>query len=178
MRRGGTCLALSRHVETQRETPGELSLQVESPAFGANGTIPIEHTGDGADVSPPLRWSRLPPETRSIALLVEDPDAPNPEAPRMTFVHWIVVGIPPTLTGFPAGRVPDGAVEGKNDFGVVGWKGPKPPVGRHRYFFKVFALDIALEREGITKPELLSAMKGHILARGELIGTYESPHRH
>jgi Raf kinase inhibitor-like YbhB/YbcL family protein len=161
-------------TSTQR-TP--LTLQVSSTAFDANGSIPAQHTGEGEDIAPPLSWSTPPPGTKSIAFMVEDPDAPDPRAPVRTFVHWIVTGIPATPTSFSGGnRLPDGAVPGTNDWGERTWMGPMPPVGRHRYFFKVFALDIALAAPGITKLELLAAMKGHILAQGEVVGTYEKAH--
>lgn len=145
------------------------SLRVASPAFRANGSIPAEHTSDGADVPPQLAWSSPPPGTKSIAILVEDPDAPR----GRTWVHWIVTGISPTQTTLDGNHLPSGATVGVNDWGQRSWMGPNPPDGRHRYFFKVFALDIALAAPNMRKPELLAAMKGHILARGELIGTYE-----
>lgn len=156
-------------------TVGSRPLRVTSDAFGANGSIPIEHTPLGADVAPPLAWGEVPPGTRSVAILVEDPDAP-----RRIFVHWIVVGIPPGVTGLPAGGVlPEGAAHGINDYGNAGWNGPNPPSGRHRYFFRVFALDINLEKSGLTKTDLMAAMKGHVLAQGELIGTFDkSGHAH
>lgn len=154
-----------------------LTLRVSSPAFGPNGSIPIEHTGEGQDVAPGLAWSPPPAGTKSVAILVEDPDAPNPAAPQRTWVHWVVTGIPPTVTSLRGGStLPAQAVVGTNDWGERRWRGPMPPIGRHRYFFKVYALDIALSAPGITKLELLAAMKGHILAQGELIGTYERAH--
>jgi Raf kinase inhibitor-like YbhB/YbcL family protein len=165
-------------MQAQTETHKmPLTLQVESPAFGMNGSIPAEFTADGADVAPPLSWSTPPSGTRSIAILVDDPDAPNPAAPTKTHVHWIVTGIPATTTTLPGGNaLPDGATMGTNDWGKRAWMGPNPPIGRHRYFFKVYALDIPLTAKGLmTKPELLAAIKGHILAQGELIGTYEKP---
>ena len=151
--------------------PTELSLVVRSPAFGANGNIPIEFTSDGDNVPPPLVWERVPEDTRSIAIICEDPDAPT-----RVFTHWIVVGIPATETRFDPATPPPGAQYGKNDHGTIGWYGPNPPDGRHRYFFKVFALDINLDKPNLTKQELYAAMKGHILARGEIIGTYEKLH--
>ncbi len=155
--------------------PSKRTLNVTSPAFGANGTIPIEHTADGDDIAPPLAWGAAPPGTRSFAILVEDPDAP-----RKIFVHWIVVGIPPEVTELPAGgELPEGAVHGTNDSGDEGWSGPNPPDGRHRYVFRVFALDNRPNAPGMTKPDLMSAIKGHVLAQGELIGTYDkSGHAH
>jgi Raf kinase inhibitor-like YbhB/YbcL family protein len=150
-----------------------LTLRVESSAFGMNGSIPMEYTAEGADVAPPLSWSAPPPGTKAIAILVEDPDAPNPDAPTRTWVHWIVTGIPASVTEIDGEALPGAAAVGTNDWGNAAWGGPNPPVGRQRYFFKLFALDIALRSPGMTKPELLAAIKGHILAQGELIGTYE-----
>jgi Raf kinase inhibitor-like YbhB/YbcL family protein len=147
-------------------------LQVSSSAFGNGSSIPVQFTAEGDDVAPPLSWSPPPPGTKSIAILVEDPDAPNPDAPTHTFVHWIVTGIPAVINSLD-GALPDGAVAGTNDGGERGWMGPNPPIGRHRYCFRVFALDIDLHGHGMTKSELLAAMKGHVLAQGELIGTYE-----
>lgn len=154
--------------------PTTRTITVTSDAFGANGTIPLEHTADGDNIAPPLAWSNVPPGTRSIAILVEDPDAP-----RRIFVHWVVVGIPPDVTELPAGgELPEGAVHGTNDYGNQGWDGPNPPSGRHRYVFRVFALDNVPDKPGMTKQDLMSAIKGHTLAEGELIGTYDKSPRH
>jgi Raf kinase inhibitor-like YbhB/YbcL family protein len=150
-------------------------LTVSSPAFEHGSTIPAQFTAEGDDIPPPLAWSPPPPGTRSVALLVEDPDAPNPDAPTRTFVHWIVTGIPAAVTSI-TGELPTGAVPGTNDLGDHAWAGPNPPIGRHRYFFRLFALDIELVAPGITKLELLAAIRGHVLAQGELIGTYERAH--
>ena len=153
------------------------TLRVSSPAFGANESIPADFTSDGTDVPPPLAWSAPPPGTKSIAILVEDPDAPDPAAPKRTWVHWLVTGIAPTTTTLSAAELPKGALQGLNDWGQRRWMGPKPPVGRHRYFFRVYALDIPLGSQNLRKPELLARMRGHILAQGELIGTYEASER-
>lgn len=162
-------------TETHEVVP--LTLRVESPDFAMNGSIPQQFTSDGDDVAPPLSWSDPPEGTKGFAILVEDPDAPNPEAPTTTFTHWIVTGIPATARSLPGGdRLPDGAVAGTNDVGNRGWNGPNPPVGRHRYFFKVYALDVELDAPGIRRLELLGTLKGHVLAEGELIGTYEKAH--
>jgi Raf kinase inhibitor-like YbhB/YbcL family protein len=150
------------------------SLRVTSPAFRANGPIPAEHTSDGADVAPKLSWGTPPPGTKSVVVLVEDLDAPRPMA--RTWVHWIVSGIPPLHTTLDGDELPPGAVVGPNDWGQRKWMGPNPEEGRHRYFFRVFALDIVLARPNMRRPELFTAMKGHILAQGELIGTYEKTH--
>lgn len=163
-------------MQPQRETPELPSLRVESSDIGMNGSIPIQYTADGADIPPPLSWSAGPEGTEGYAILVEDPDVPSPDAPTTTLAHWIVTGIPANVRSLPAGGIlPDRAVHGTNDFGNRGWNGPDPEVGRHRYFFKVFALDVILDAPGITRKELLGTMRGHILAWGQLIGTYEKP---
>src|SRR5687767_11954706 len=148
--------------------PTELTIVVRSPAFGANGSIPIQFTAEGDNIPPPLVWERVPEHTKSIAIICEDPDAPT-----RVFTHWIVVGIPATETRLDPSAPPPGTAFGTNDKGTVGWYGPNPPNGRHRYYFKVFALDINLDKPNMNKEELYAAMKGHIRARGELIGTYE-----
>jgi Raf kinase inhibitor-like YbhB/YbcL family protein len=152
-------------------TMASTNLTVTSSAFAHGATIPVQFTAEGDDIPPPLAWSPPPPGTRTVAILVEDPDAPNPDAPQRTFVHWIVTGIPAAVTSFD-GALPTGAVAGTNDMGERAWTGPNPPIGRHRYFFRVFALDIDLDGPGLSKSELMSAIKGHVLAQGELIGTY------
>jgi Raf kinase inhibitor-like YbhB/YbcL family protein len=139
-------------------------LAVTSPAFAANAEIPTDHTCEGADHAPPLAWSGAPPQTKGFALVVDDPDAPG-----STFVHWVRAAIPATTTSLPA----DAGLDGQNDFGSSGWRGPCPPSGRHRYFFKIYALDAVIGAAGMAKPELLAAIKGHVIAAGELIGTYE-----
>ena len=149
-----------------------MAIQVSSPSFEAGGFIPIKHTGEGQDVSPGLSWHGLPEETKEIALICDDPDAPRPEP----FVHWVVYKIPADRGGLPEGGVQEGALEGQNDFGRTGYGGPMPPKGHgvHHYHFKVYALDAELEaKTGLTKDQLLEAMEGHILDEGELIGTYE-----
>jgi Raf kinase inhibitor-like YbhB/YbcL family protein len=148
-----------------------MAIEVSSPAFEPGGAIPRKHTGEGEDVSPALTWTGVPDETKEIALICDDPDAPTP-AP---WVHWVVYKIPADRTGLPEGDT-QGALEGKNDFGGTGYGGPMPPRGHgvHRYHFKVYALDTELEvAAGLTKERLLEAMEGHVLAEGELIGTYE-----
>jgi Raf kinase inhibitor-like YbhB/YbcL family protein len=148
--------------------PAEPTIIVRSPAFGANGAIPIQFSADGDNVPPPLEWERIPEGTQSIAIIVEDPDAPT-----RVFTHWIVVGIPPAAGSFDAAIPPESVAYGKNDHGSLGWYGPNPASGQHRYFFKVFALDVNLDKEGMSKQDLYAAMKGHILARGELVGTFD-----
>ncbi len=151
-----------------------MSLELTSKAFQPGGTIPKPYTGDGADHSPPLGWSEPPAGTKSLALICDDPDAP-----RGTWVHWVLFNLPPETRelgeGVPATETLDsGAKQGTNDFGNVGYGGPAPPRGKpHRYFFNLYALDGTVDLPaGATKAKLVVAMKGHILAQGQLTGTY------
>ncbi len=154
-------------------------LSVSSSAFAAGGRIPeiYAHAPEGRNVSPALSWTGVPPGARELALIVDDPDAPRPEP----WVHWVLYGIPVSAGGLSEGAssgpgLPPGAQEGDNDFGERGWGGPLPPPGHgtHHYRFKLYALDTELDLQaGATKDELLRAMKGHVLAEGELVGTYE-----
>ena len=155
-----------------------MPLQIRSSAFAHGEAIPREHTCDGADRSPPLEWSGVPAGAKSLALIVDDPDAPDPAAPKMTYVHWVLYDIPPTATGLPgapgnAPQLPPGTREGTNDWKRTGYGGPCPPIGRHRYFFKLYALDTALGDLGAaTKPELEAALEGHVIEQATLMGTY------
>ncbi len=152
-----------------------MTLKLESSAFAAGAEIPMRYTGDGEDVSPPLAWSDLPAGTKSLALIVDDPDAPGPPAPRMVWVHWVLFNIPPSTTSLSEGvrTLPAGTGEGLNDWKRTGYGGPAPPIGRHRYVFKLYALDEKLSLAGPpTKAQLEKAMRGHILAQATLIGTY------
>jgi Raf kinase inhibitor-like YbhB/YbcL family protein len=149
-----------------------------SSAFAHHGEIPRRHTCQGEDVSVPLSWSGVPDGTKSLALIVDDPDAPEPKAPRMTWVHWVLYNIPPTATGIKEAvkheELPAGTREGLNDWKRTGYGGPCPPIGRHRYFHKLYALDTVLpDLEHPNKAALEQAMRGHILAHVELIGTYQ-----
>ncbi len=155
-----------------------MSLMLRSSAFAHYGAIPPRYTCDGENISPPLDWSGVPAEARSLALIVDDPDAPDPQAPRMVFVHWVLYDIPPQVNGLPeaaaSGRLPKGTREGLNDWKRAGYGGPCPPIGRHRYFHKLYALDTVLPDLGHpTKAQLEQAMQGHVLARAELVGTYQ-----
>jgi Raf kinase inhibitor-like YbhB/YbcL family protein len=152
-----------------------MALTITSPAFAPNGAIPREHTCEGKDFAPALEWSGAPAKTKSFALIVDDPDAPDPKAPKMTYVHWVVYDIPAAQRGIPrGGALPPGAREGKNDWKRTGYGGPCPPIGRHRYFFKLYALDALLgDLSAPTKAQLLEAMKGHVVEQAELVGTYE-----
>ena len=144
------------------------TLHLASRAFAHNGMIPPEYTCDGTDGNPPLTIRNAPAKSRSLALIVDDPDAP-----RGTWVHWVAWNIGPDTTEITANSVPGGALQGTNDFGKQGYGGPCPPSGTHRYFFKLYALDIPLTlKTGATKVQLEGAMKGHILERTELLGLY------
>ena len=156
-----------------------MALVLTSPAFDANAAIPKPYTCEGADVSPALHWSAVPSGTKSFALIVDDPDAPDPRAPRTTWVHWVLYNIPADATELKEDEktngVPRGALSGLNDWKRTGYSGPCPPVGRHRYFHKLYALDTVLPDLGRpNKQKLLDAMKGHVLAEGQLVGTYET----
>ncbi|MGH7575451.1 MAG: YbhB/YbcL family Raf kinase inhibitor-like protein [Longimicrobiales bacterium] len=155
-----------------------MAFTLTSTAFEHLKEIPTRHTGEGDDVSPSLEWSGAPDGTQSYALIVDDPDAPDPAAPRMTYVHWVVYNIPASASGLPeaaGGALPQGAREGVNDWKRVGYGGPHPPIGRHRYFHKLYALDTALPDLGNpTKAELERAMEAHVLGIAELVGTYET----
>ena len=150
---------------------------LSSAAFVDHHPIPSRFTCEGTEMSPPLAWSGAPAGTRSFALIVEDPDAPDPAAPQRTFVHWLLYNLPPELNvlaeGASTGALPPSARQGRNDFGGAGYGGPCPPIGRHRYFFKLHALDTRLPADGtLDRKALGSAMQGHVLAKAELVGTY------
>jgi Raf kinase inhibitor-like YbhB/YbcL family protein len=155
-----------------------MSLVLTSAAFTALGAIPTLHTCEGRDVSPPLTWTGVPANARSLVLIVDDPDAPDPQAPRMTWVHWVLYNLPPTTTGIAEGvaspALPPGTREGTNDWKRTGYGGPCPPIGRHRYFHKLYALDVLLADLGpATKTDVEAAINGHVLAQAELVGTYQ-----
>jgi Raf kinase inhibitor-like YbhB/YbcL family protein len=156
-----------------------MSFLIESTAFSHNGSIPPRYTCDGANVSPPLSWSGVPENAKSLVLIVDDPDAPDPAAPKMTWVHWVLYNIPASAPGLPEAITPDalpeGTRQGLNDWKKTGYGGPCPPIGRHRYYHKVYALDTALPDFGQPpdKAKIENAMEGHIVARAELIGTYQ-----
>lgn len=152
-----------------------MAITILSSSFAHGQPIPLRHTGDGVNTSPPLMWDGVPEAAQSLALICDDPDAP-----KRVWVHWVLYGLPPTLTDLPEAvpttpTLPDGSKHGKTDFGTVGYGGPAPPKGKpHRYYFKLYALDVVIGLpDGATKDELLAAMNGHILAKGELMGTYQ-----
>jgi len=160
------------------DTTNVALIEVTSSAFTQGGEIPSLYTCEGEDITPPLRWSGVPDEADSLVLIVDDPDAPDPDAPKMTWVHWLIYNLPAQLTALNSGTVsidlPAGTEEGNNNWNRKPYGGPCPPIGRHRYFFKLYALDSALT--GLKAPEkaaLLAAMQGHIIGYGELMGTYQ-----
>ena len=153
-------------------------MTLTSSAFAHNGAIPRKHTCDGQDLSPALAWSGVPAGAKSLVLIVDDPDAPDPAAPKMTWVHWVLYNLPPSAEGLPEAvapsALPAGTREGANDWKRTGYGGPCPPVGRHRYFHKLYALDVVLADLGKpTKAQLEKAIQGHVIAQAELIGTYQ-----
>jgi Raf kinase inhibitor-like YbhB/YbcL family protein len=155
-----------------------MSLTITSTAFASNGEIPSLYTCEGREISPPLSWSGAPTGTKSYALIVDDPDAPDPAAPKVTWVHWVLYDIPAATHGLSeavaSSALPAGTREGVNGWGRTGYGGPCPPIGRHRYFHKLYALDALLHE--LKRPDvsaLEQAMKGHIVAEAVLIGTYQ-----
>jgi Raf kinase inhibitor-like YbhB/YbcL family protein len=159
-------------------TFGGAAMKLTSTAFSDYEAIPALYTCEGRNVSPPLQWSEAPISTKSLALIIDDPDAPDPRAPRTTWVHLLLYNIPPTVASLPEGiasdSVPTGSLFGVNDFRRADYGGPCPPAGRHRYFHKLYALDAVLPRlSRPTKAQLENAMQGHILAQATLVGTYE-----
>lgn len=154
-----------------------MALQITSSAFEHNGDIDSVYTCDGQDLSPPLAWNGIPEGAQSLVLIVDDPDAPDPAAPKMTYVHWVLYNIPVNTHGLAeavsASELPAGTREGLNDWGRTGYGGPCPPIGKHRYFHKLYALDAALPELGTpTKSELEQAMQGHIMDEAQLVGLY------
>jgi hypothetical protein len=153
-----------------------MTMTLSSSAFAPQGAIPAKYTCEGQDLSPPLAWSAVPPHAKSLVLIVDDPDAPDPAAPKMTWVHWVLYDIPADAAGLAEGvrALPAGTREGVNDWKRTGYGGPCPPIGRHRYFHKLYALDTTLGDLGRpTKAKLEAAMKGHVIAHAQLVGTYQ-----
>jgi hypothetical protein len=153
-------------------------MKVTSPAFENQGAIPKKFTCDGEDISPALAWSNIPEGTKSFALIVDDPDAPDPANPRMTWVHWVMYNIPATVSSLLEGvtdkDLPKGTLQGLNDWKKTGYGGPCPPTGNHRYFHKLYALDSVLpDLKQPTKAKLEKAMEGHVLSKAELVGLYQ-----
>jgi len=155
-----------------------MTFRIESGSFRHNEMIPVRYTCDGRDISPSLTWSGIPAGTKSLVLIVDDPDAPDPAAPKMTWVHWILYNIPPEVPGLEenisAASLPAGTKEGINDWGRTGYGGPCPPMGRHRYFFKLYALDKVLaDLRKPTQKEVERALADHLIAKAEIVGTYQ-----
>jgi Raf kinase inhibitor-like YbhB/YbcL family protein len=155
-----------------------MALSLICPAFSNGARIPRRYTCEADDISPPLTWSGVPSAAQSLALIVDDPDAPDPAAPKLTWVHWVLYNIRVDATGLPEGvaasELPSGTKQGSNDWKRTGYGGPCPPIGRHRYFHKLYALDALLPNLGTpTKAELERAMQGHVLEQVELVGTYQ-----
>jgi Raf kinase inhibitor-like YbhB/YbcL family protein len=161
---------------------GAMAFELRSADFAAGASMPVELTCEGTDRSPALAWSGAPQGTKSLALIVDDPDAPDPAAPRMTWVHWVLYDIPASASELPAGAspkaLPSGTRQGTNDWKKTGYGGPCPPIGRHRYFHKLYALDVEIgDRGPLAKPDLERLMQGHVLAHTQLIGTYQKAGR-
>jgi Raf kinase inhibitor-like YbhB/YbcL family protein len=164
----------SEQVGLRAKGGKDMDIKITSPAFENEGLIPAKYTCDGDDISPPLQWEAVPEGTKSIALISDDPDAPVG-----TWVHWVLFNLPPDTRELaesipPDKTLPNGAKQGTTDFGRIGYGGPCPPSGTHRYFFKIYALDTELDLQAdARKRDLLKAMEGHILAEGQLIGKYK-----
>jgi Raf kinase inhibitor-like YbhB/YbcL family protein len=158
-----------------------MALTLTSPAFKQGAQIPSKYTCEGDDISPTFAWDNVPQGAKSLALILDDPDAPDPKAPKRVWVHWVVYNMPPDAKGVTenasATGLPQGAINGLNDFKQSTYRGPCPPIGRHRYVHKLYALDITLPLKQATKAELESAMQGHVLEKAELIGTYQKGDR-
>jgi Raf kinase inhibitor-like YbhB/YbcL family protein len=155
-----------------------MPLKITSSAFQPNGPIPAKYTCEGSDISPPLEWTGAPNGTRTFALIVDDPDAPDPARPKMVYVHWVLCNMPAATTKLAENAantgLPTGTIQGTNDWKKQTYGGPCPPIGRHRYFFKLYALDTELkDLNSATKADVEKAMQGHILGNAELIGTYQ-----
>ena len=154
-----------------------MALTLHSSVFNQSGEIPSRYTCVGENISPPLSWQGVPVQTQSLVLILDDPDAPDPNAPKMTWVHWLVYNIPADVTGLPEAvsenNLPAGAEQGVNDWNRPGYGGPCPPIGRHRYFHRLYALDTILPH--MNRPDrikLEAAMLGHIIESTELVGTF------
>jgi Raf kinase inhibitor-like YbhB/YbcL family protein len=175
---GLALLALSLPNEGLGTGGDPMAFSLTSPAFEHQSQIPTLYTCEGDDVSPPLAWSGAPAGTRTLVLIVDDPDAPDPKAPKLTWVHWVLYNLPADSTGLPEAvaerALPKGTRVGRNDWKREDYGGPCPPIGRHRYFHKLYALDTKLpERAGLTKAEVEKAMQGHVLGQTELVGVYQ-----
>jgi Raf kinase inhibitor-like YbhB/YbcL family protein len=160
-----------------------IPFELTSPRFKNGETIPVAYTGEGDDLPPPLHWQGEPPGTRSYVLVMQDPDAPDPANPKATWVHWVLYNLPPNIHDIPDSMLPEslpaGARQALNDWKKMGYGGPMPPVGRHRYFIRLYALDTVLPDMGHAAwHQVERAIEGHVLAQTELMGTYEKIHHH
>jgi Raf kinase inhibitor-like YbhB/YbcL family protein len=174
----GTAITIATGPAWSVRSSNSMSLAFTSTAFKADSGIPATYTCDGDDVSPPLAWTGIPPATKSLALILDDPDAPDPAAPQTTWVHWVLYNLPANATELPqhatSGNLPSGTREGLNDWKRTGYGGPCPPIGRHRYIHKLYALDTVLPDLGKpTKADLEKAMQGHVIEKAELTGLYQ-----
>ena len=166
----------ARDLAAEEKEGTAMGFELTSTAFADGGAIPVKYTCEGRDVSPPLAWSGVPAGAKSLALIVDDPDAPDPAAPKLTWVHWVLYNMPPDAGALAEAvtDLPAGTRDGSNDWKRTGYGGPCPPIGRHRYFHKLYALDTVLPDLGApSKQQLEGAMEGHVLGRTELVGTYQ-----
>ncbi len=155
-----------------------MDFKLKSTAFKQAKLIPSKYTCEGDDISPPLSWQGVPANTKSLALIIADPDAPDPKAPKMTWIHWIIFNLPPEMTclleGVTSKNIPHGTREGLNSWDKMGYSGPCPPIGKHRYFHTLYALDTVFsELNQPTKKEIDAAMNNHIITQTTLMGTYK-----
>ena len=155
-----------------------MDFKISSKSFENNQDIPIQYTCEDADISPERNWSNIPNGTKSLALIVDDPDAPDPNDPKMTWVHWVLYNLPTSVNNLEEGvsveELPENTLEGTNDWKKPGYGGPCPPIGTHRYFHKLYALDAVLPNlELPTKDKLLKAMEGHIIGESQIVGLYK-----
>jgi hypothetical protein len=161
------------------EKENNMLFEIKSTDFSHGDEIPLKFTCEGENISPELQWSGAPANTKSFVLIVDDPDAPDPDAPKTTFVHWVVYDIPPGSAGFKENiavgkTISSGGIQGITDYRILGYKGPCPPIGRHRYFFKLYALDTVLKLDpGKSKTEIIKAIHGHVKGEAVLMGTYK-----
>jgi Raf kinase inhibitor-like YbhB/YbcL family protein len=161
-----------------RSDPKTMPFILTSPVFAPNGSIPSKYTCEGANVSPPLEWFGVHRDAKTLVLIMDDPDAPDPAKPQRVYVHWVVYNIPANITKLPENAaqtgLPSGAIQGINDWGKETYGGPCPPIGRHRYFFKIYALDTVLPQLfNPTKSQLEKAMEEHLVDSADVIGTYQ-----
>jgi Raf kinase inhibitor-like YbhB/YbcL family protein len=165
-----------RATATPESPKAAAMLTIQSDSFAHQSAIPKKYTCEGPGISPPLKWSQVPTAAKSLALIVDDPDAPDPKAPQRTWVHWVLYDIPPATTELAEAvkELPQGTRQGQNDWHRTGYGAPCPPIGRHRYFFKLYALDAVLpDLHEPSEADLQKAMSGHVIAHGELVGTYQ-----